>query len=127
MAIGGIGPIKVPVEVTAKNGKAQHLSSADTQVLRKVKDSLKTDAGASIVGEFAFGINPKARFVEEFLEAEKILGTTHIAFGDNSDMPGGKNPSKNHMDFLMSEPTVKVFSKDGSSVEVLANGTFQNL
>jgi len=126
MAIGGIGPIKVPVEVTAENGKARDLSSADTQVLRKVKDSLKTDAGASVVGEFAFGINPKARFVEEFLETEKILGTIHIAFGDNSDMPGGKNPSKNHMDFLMSKPTVKVFNKDGSTVEVLANGTFQN-
>jgi len=126
MAIGGIGPIKVPVEVTAKHGKAQDLSSADTQVLRKVKDSLKTDAGASIVGEFAFGINPKARFVEEFLEAEKILGTIHIAFGDNSDMPGGKNPSKNHMDFLISKPTVKVSSKDGSSIDVLVNGTFQH-
>jgi len=127
MAIGGIGPIKVPVKVTAQNGKAQDSSSFDTEVLRRVRDSLNTDAEASVVGEFAFGINPKARFVEEFLETEKMLSTIHIAFGYNSDMPGGKNPSKNHMDFLMSKPTVRVFNKDGSSVDVLANGTFQHL
>jgi aminopeptidase len=127
MAIGGIGPIKAPVEVTAKNGKAQDFSSVDTQVLRRVRDSLNTDAGASVVGEFAYGINSKARFVEEFLEAEKMLGTIHIAFGDNSDMPGGKNPSKNHMDFMVSQPTVRVFNKDGSSIDVLANGTFRHI
>jgi len=127
MAIGGIGPIKTPVEIAVKNGKAQDVSSVDAQVLGRIKDSLNTDAEASVVGEFAFGINPKARFVEEFLEAEKMLGTIHIAFGNNSDMPGGKNRSKNHMDFLVSQPTVRVFNKDGSSINVLANGTFQHL
>ena len=127
MAIGGVGPIKVPVEITVKNGKAQDFSSVNTQVLRRVKDSLNIDAGASVVGEFAFGINPKARFVEEFLEAEKMLGTVHIAFGDNSNMLDGKNPSKSHMDFLMSNPTVRIFDKDGSRIDVLANGAFQSL
>jgi leucyl aminopeptidase (aminopeptidase T) len=79
------------------------------------------------VGEFAFGINPKARFVEEFLEAEKLLGTIHIAFGNNSDFPGGNNPSKNHLDLLMSKPAVKVFNKDGSSMDVLVDGAFCSL
>ena len=77
------------------------------------------------MGEFAFGINPKARFVEEFLEAEKILGTVHVAFGNNSDMPGGKNPSSNHMDFLISKPTVKIVNKDNSTSDVLVDGTFK--
>lgn len=127
MAIGGIGPIKTPVEITVKNGKVQDVSSADTEVLRRVKDSLHTDKWSNVVGEFAFGINPKARFVEEFLEAEKMLNTIHIAFGNNSDMPGGKNPSKNHMDFLVSKPAVNVFNKDGSSINVLVEGVFQHL
>jgi len=127
MAIGGIGPIKTPVEIAVKNGKVQDVSSADTEVLRRVKGSLHTDKWSNVVGEFAFGINPKARFVEEFLEAEKMLNTIHIAFGNNSDMPGGKNPSKNHMDFLVSKPTVKVFNKDGSSINVLTKGIFQHL
>jgi aminopeptidase len=126
MAIGGIGPVKTPVEIAVKNGKAEDVSSADTEVLRRVKSSLNTDEWSSVVGEFAFGINPKARFVEEFLEAEKMLNTIHIAFGNNSDMPGGKNPSKNHMDFLVSKPTVNVFNKDGSSINVLMNGNFND-
>ncbi len=56
-----------------------------------------------------------------------MLNTIHIAFGNNSDMPGGKNPSKNHMDFLVSKPAVNVFNKDGSSINVLVEGVFQHL
>jgi leucyl aminopeptidase (aminopeptidase T) len=127
MAIGGIGPIRAAVGITVKNGEVQKTESQDDQVLRSVEDSLKTDNRANIVGEFAFGINPKARFVEEFLEAEKILGTVHIAFGNNLDMPGGKNPSINHMDFLISKPTVKIIDEDNSTFDVLVDGTFKHL
>jgi leucyl aminopeptidase (aminopeptidase T) len=127
MAIGGIGLLKTPIKLTVQNGTVQDSSSEDPQVLRRVRDSLNMDEWANIVGEFAFGINPKARFVEEFLESEKILGTIHIAFGNNSDMPGGKNYSKNHMDFLVSKPTVKIFNKDGSSMDVLVSGVLQHL
>jgi hypothetical protein len=51
----------------------------------------------------------------------------HIAFGNNSDMPGGKNPSNNHMDFLISKPTVKIINTDNSTFDVLVDGTFKNL
>jgi leucyl aminopeptidase (aminopeptidase T) len=127
MAIGGIGPIKAAVGIKAKDGKVQKTESQDDRVLRSVEESLKTDSRAKIVGEFAFGINPKARFVEEFLEAEKILGTIHVAFGNNSDMPGGRNPSSNHMDFLISKPTVKIVNSDNSAFDVLVNGAFKSL
>jgi leucyl aminopeptidase (aminopeptidase T) len=124
MAIGGIGPIKTPVKLTVQNGKVKKSSSQNPQILRRVRDSLNTDENSSTVGEFAFGINPKARFIEEFLEAEKMLGTVHIAFGNNSDFPGGRNPSKNHLDLLMSKPTVRIFNKDNSTTAALDNGTF---
>lgn len=127
MAIGGIGPIETPVELIVKRGAVEDSSTENSQVLASVRESLRTDEWSNVVGEFAFGINPKARFIEEFLEAEKILGTIHIAFGNNSDMPGGKNKSKNHMDFLVSKPTVKIFCNDGSSINVLADGSFLHL
>ncbi len=92
---------------------------------KRVDDSLATDDMAKVVGEFAFGINPKARFVEEFLETEKIKGTIHIAFGDNLDFPSGKNNSANHMDFLINKPTVKVHKKNKLTVEILKEGIFQ--
>jgi len=125
MAIGGIGKLKTLVEVVAKNGKAEKLLSKDKNVLRKVKETFETDDWSDIVGEFAFGINPKARFVNEFLEAEKILGTVHVAFGANTDMPGGRNPSKNHIDLLISKPTVKVKKKDEKAITVLEEGHFK--
>jgi len=125
MAIGGIGPIKTAIQITAENGKAQKTESKDNRLIEMVENSLKTDEHASIIGEFAFGINPKARFVEEFLEAEKILGTVHIAFGNNSDMPGGQNPSRNHMDLLISKPTVTIINKENFPLDLLMDGTFQ--
>ncbi|OGD44658.1 hypothetical protein A3K79_00495 [Candidatus Bathyarchaeota archaeon RBG_13_46_16b] len=127
MAIGGIGPIHTPVRLTVKAGQVRSSSSDDSALLKRIQASLRTDENSSTIGEFAFGINPKARFVEEFLEAEKLVGTIHIAFGNNADFPEGKNPSKNHMDFLISKPTVKILFKNNSSLTVLSNGVFCKL
>jgi len=125
MAIGGMGKLRKPVVVTAEKGRVESVFSEDKDHLRRVKETFHTDDWSDVVGEFAFGINPKARFVQEVLEAEKILGTVHVAFGDNTDMPGGKNPSKNHMDLLMSDPTVTVTKESGEKVTILHKGCFQ--
>jgi len=124
LAIGGIGPLKTPVTLQVKGGKVQSATSKDKVALNRVQTSLDTDAMSRVVGEFAFGINPKARFVEEFLETEKIHGTVHIAFGDNTDFPGGKNDSANHMDFLMGKPTVKATLKNGCAETLVESGVF---
>lgn len=125
MAIGGIGKLRKSVEVTAKNGRVETMFSEDKEHLRRVEETFQTDDWSDVVGEFAFGINPKARFVHEFLEAEKMLGTVHVAFGANTDMPGGKNQSKNHMDLLISNPTVTVTKENGEKLTILHNGHFQ--
>lgn len=125
MAIGGIGPVKMPVEIVAKDGKVEKVTCKNKDVFGRVKQTFATDDWSDVVGEFAFGINPKARFVKEFLEAEKILGTVHLAFGDNTDMPGGKNPSKNHMDFLVSKSTVKIIKEDEKAFTILEKGRFR--
>jgi leucyl aminopeptidase (aminopeptidase T) len=125
MAIGGIGQLKTPCTLTVKNGTVQETHSNDAAVKKRVDESLATDAMAKVVGEFAFGINPKARFIEEFLETEKIEGTVHIAFGDNTDFPSGQNNSANHMDFLMNKPTVKATTNNKNTVTLLKDGIFQ--
>jgi leucyl aminopeptidase (aminopeptidase T) len=124
MAIGGIGPITTPVEIAVKDGQVVRTTSKNEQVMKAVKESFAIDKWSSIVGEFAFGINPKARFIQEFLEAEKIMGTVHIAFGDNLDYPGGRNSSRNHMDFLMNRPTVNVTRDTGEAATLLKDGKF---
>ena len=125
-AMGGIGPLNTAYTITAKNGKIQKTHSTDALLKKHVDESLSTDDMASVVGEFAFGINPKARFIEEFLETEKIKGTIHIAFGDNSDFPSGKNNSANHMDFLITKPTVKAHMKNRTSKTLMTDGIFKS-
>jgi leucyl aminopeptidase (aminopeptidase T) len=125
VAVGGIGPLTEPVVVSVKEGRAETIECANAEVLERVGNSFNTDAMAGVVGEFAFGINPKARLVNEFLETEKMLGTVHIAFGDNTDMPGGQNTSGNHMDLMMAHPTVDGFDGTGKVWRAVENGVFQ--
>ncbi len=127
MAVGGIGPLKTSVVLQVEGGKVRKAASKDESILKRVKASLDTDMMSSVVGEFAFGINPKARFVQEFLETEKIQGTCHVAFGDNSDYPGGRNNSSNHMDFLMGKPTVKAQLQNGTVEVLLKDGVYQSI
>ncbi len=68
------------------------------------------------IAEFGIGTNPKAKKPDNVLEAEKILGTIHIAIGDNSHF-GGRVEADLHEDFIIPEPTVyadgKVFIEKG--------------
>jgi aminopeptidase len=124
-AVGGLGSLKHPVELIVKKGMVKTVHSDDKEELVKIKQFLQVDENAGIVGEFAFGINPKARLSENFLEAEKTLGTIHIAFGHNTDMPGGRNSSKTHTDFLMTNPVVTVVKQNGDEMTVLSDGKFR--
>jgi aminopeptidase len=123
-SVGGIGILKSPVTVTVHKGKAIKVQTKDPVVLKKIEQALDTDKMSRFVGEFAMGINHRARLVQEFLETEKTIGTSHIAFGHNTDFPGGKNNSHNHMDFLMLEPTISVIKK-GSELLLMKKGKFQ--
>lgn len=125
LAVGGIGPLKEPITLNIENGRVNNINSKDQDVLARVAKALDIDPLARVVGEFAFGINKHARIVKEFLETEKVFGTIHIAFGNNSDFPGGKNRSKNHMDFLISRPTVTVKYRDGTEKQILSEGEYK--
>jgi leucyl aminopeptidase (aminopeptidase T) len=124
-AVGGLDSLKHPVELTVEKGVVKTVHSDDKEALTKIKQFLQVDENAGTVGEFAFGINPKARLSENFLEAEKTQGTIHIAFGHNTDMPGGRNPSKTHTDFLMTNPIVTIVTRNGDEMKVLSDGKFR--
>lgn len=125
LAVGGVGALKDPIKLTVKNGVVHGVASPDQAAVQQVEGAFATDRWAKVVGEYAFGINPKATSMTEFLETEKISRTIHVAFGNNLDMPGGRNPSANHMDFLISDPTVKVTKEDGESFTVMEDGKFR--
>jgi aminopeptidase len=62
---------------------------------------LSTDPGARLVGEVAFGCNPKlAARTHHTLLDEKIGGTFHLALGTAYPQTGGQNRSRLHWDLV---------------------------
>jgi aminopeptidase len=82
-----------------KNGALiEATSSTHQDYLQQV---LKSDEGASLLGEFAFGLNPHVnRFCKDILLDEKIGGTIHIALGRAYPECGGTNQSAIHWDIV---------------------------
>lgn len=71
------------------------------------------------LAELGIGANPNARRPENGLEAEKIKGTVHIAFGDNLYM-GGQVEADFHEDFVQPKPNLYL---DGNPV--ILNGEWK--
>lgn len=73
-------------------------------------EALKGVEGARNVAEFGFGTNPEASIVGNVLQDEKVLGTVHVAVGDNSHyFPRDSErytESGIHWDNVCIEPTV---------------------
>ncbi len=123
LAVGGVGPLTSPIRVEVEKGCVQELESDDKKALGAVEETQATDKMAKHVGEFAIGLNPKARIVEEFLESEKVGKTIHVAFGNNMDYPGTvSNNSATHQDFLVDKPTVTIGYADGRSRTIMKDG-----
>jgi aminopeptidase len=87
------------VRLQFKNGKVVKATAAKNQdFLLKM---LKTDKGASYVGEFSFGTNSGIqRFTKNTLFDEKIGGTIHLALGTGYPESGSKNKSAIHWDMV---------------------------
>jgi leucyl aminopeptidase (aminopeptidase T) len=120
-----LGQPSAPVRLTIAGGTVEQVECADTQMQAKVQGLMDVDPEARVIGELGIGINPSARLVNNMLEDEKAFRTAHIAFGNNSEFPGGQNNSQVHHDFLFHRPTLTVTYKDGSRQTLLENGDFQ--
>lgn len=70
----------------------------------------ETGGNSRNLAEFGIGTNHKARLMGNVLEDEKVLGTCHVALGDNSTF-GGKIMAGIHLDGIILRPTVKLDGK----------------
>jgi len=116
LAVDSMGNVVTqPVHVTIKDGWAVKFEGPDAKKLESLLR--RGDENAFNVGELGVGTNAKARLTGVVLEDEKVLGTVHVALGDNSSYPGGHCKSNIHMDGILLSPTVKVdgvlLMKDG--------------
>lgn len=103
-SIAGIGIIKEPVFIEIVDGMATKFTGGeDAKKLQDMLDAVSPMARS--VAEFGFGTNYKAQICGKILEDEKVLGTIHIAFGNNVGMGGNVNIPI-HIDGIVTKPTV---------------------
>jgi leucyl aminopeptidase (aminopeptidase T) len=76
------------------------------------------------IAELGVGTNPRATRPDNVLESEKILGTIHIALGDNASF-GGTVKTPFHQDFVFFRPTVTLAMRDGSEHVLLDRGALK--
>jgi len=95
------------LEVQFTGGVAQALGAACG--LETFQQVVATATGAAnVIGELGIGLNPEVGEPCGYtLTDEKILGTVHIAVGDNR-MLGGVNDSSLHWDMMILAPSVEV-------------------
>jgi len=96
------------IEITIKKGMARQISGRPTRKLTKMLEEVGPKARN--LAEFGIGTNPKARLIRNVLEDEKVLGTCHIALGNNSTF-GGRVRAGIHVDGIFLKPTVKFDGK----------------
>ena len=111
------------VTLLVKDGIVQEVSG-DESYAAVLKAKLDERPENRNIAEFGIGTNSMAKRPDNILESEKILGTIHIALGDNSSF-GGKVRTPFHQDFVFFRPTVTLVGKDNSRVRLLERGIFQ--
>lgn len=103
-SMAGIGMLKAPIRITIENGLATAIEGGEDAA--RLRDLIAPfgDEGRN-VAEFGIGTNDKAIITGVILEDEKVMGTIHIAFGDNKSM-GGTVRVASHLDGLVLSPSV---------------------
>lgn len=118
-SMAGVGLIRNPIKIIVKDGYAEEITGGEeAEKLIKLLEPHGKDARN--VAEFGIGTNDKAILTGLILEDEKVMGTIHIAFGDNKSM-GGSVRVASHLDGLIKSPSVwfddLLIMKEGKFVE----------
>ena len=100
-----IGLLDEPVVADVSDGYATQFGGPRGPEFFSLLEAHGRDAFA--VAELGIGTNEAAELTGNVLEDEKILGTVHVAFGDNHSF-GGKVRVESHQDGIVLRPTVTV-------------------
>jgi aminopeptidase len=113
-SMAGIGLLEEPLVVTFKYGYAEDVKGFGSEKLHNMLKSFGRIA--CNLAEFGIGTNDKAQLCGSPLEDEKVIGTIHLALGDNISM-GGKIAVAQHLDGIIKKPSVwfddNLIMKDG--------------
>ena len=109
-----------PVILTVENGVVVQITGNDPHRAR-LAAKFAENANCRNIAELGIGTNDKASRPDNVLEAEKILGTIHIALGDNSGF-GGTVSAPFHEDYVFYQPTLTAIMADGSERVIIDAG-----
>jgi len=117
-------PLEREILLKFRNGAVEEIEGFD-EYRKELEAVFERYPQARFIAEFGIGTNPKARRPDNILEAEKILGTVHVAIGDNHTF-GGSNKVPFHTDYVIFEPTVVVGGR-GWRKKLLEKGKLQKI
>jgi leucyl aminopeptidase (aminopeptidase T) len=117
IALQDVGLVDEPIRLTFERGRIVAIDggSAADAARTAIADA---GEGADVIAELGIGTNERARITGSIITDEKVLGTAHVAFGDNANESyGGDNHATIHVDGVMADATIEA---DG--VLVMARG-----
>jgi leucyl aminopeptidase (aminopeptidase T) len=105
--------VKQPVRMVFEKGRVVAVEGGDEakELLRRIEYGERLEHGGNcrVIAELGIGTNPKARLTGKLITDEKVMGTIHIAIGDNaSPAYGGANKAPIHIDGVVGQPTLTV-------------------
>jgi len=113
--MGKINPEK-PIIVQFENGVLTDFQCED-RALNCIREDILASQEKyglpTVLEEVGIGLNEKARITGNMLEDEKLRGTCHLAPGN----------VRCHVDMLIDKPTITVAYIDGTTKEIMRNGT----
>jgi leucyl aminopeptidase (aminopeptidase T) len=109
-----------PLQVTVREGRVDEILG-DEPFRAVLEEKFSQSSLNRNIAELGIGTNDRASRPDNILEAEKILGTIHIALGDNSSF-GGTVSTPFHEDYVFYGPTVTAILEDGSEDLLMEGG-----
>ena len=117
---GPTGRFVEPVVLRFEGGFVAEVSGGDP-FAAELGGKIAAEPLVGNLAELGIGTNDRAARPDNILETEKILGTVHMAIGDNSSF-GGRVSVPYHQDFVLYRPTVVVTKRGGETVRLLIDG-----
>jgi aminopeptidase len=112
--------LEQPLTVTIADGRVTRIDGDEPHRTR-LEARFAENENCRNLAELGIGTNDKASRPDNVLEAEKIMGTIHLALGDNTGF-GGVVAAPFHEDYVFYQPTVTLVMADGAEEIILDNG-----
>jgi leucyl aminopeptidase (aminopeptidase T) len=112
--------LESPLELSVRDGRVVEIRGDEPYRLKLEQKFAESEKNRNIA-ELGIGTNDRATRPDNILEAEKILGTIHIALGDNTGF-GGTVSTPFHEDYVFYKPTLTAIMEDGSERILLDGG-----